>query len=53
MSRHLWGAPTSFEFYRVWGEKPQYIIENFDMAAFLKRGMTDAVDDMGKIILSA
>lgn len=52
LSRHLWEADSSFDFYRMWKEKPHYIINNFTLDNFLKYGRGDEVDEFAEILLS-
>ncbi|CAI4219661.1 unnamed protein product [Parascedosporium putredinis] len=51
MSKQLWEAPTSFDFFQVWKEKPQHVIEGFNMEGFLKAGSGADVDEFGRLLL--
>ena len=51
MSRYLWEAPTSFDFFAMWREKPHYTISNMFFEEFLSQGQGDAVDDFGRVLL--
>ncbi|KAK0628506.1 hypothetical protein B0T17DRAFT_614411 [Bombardia bombarda] len=53
LSRHLWEAESSSAFYRMWEEKPRYIISNYSLDEFLKHGKGDDVDEFAKILLTA
>lgn len=52
LSRHLWEADTSFSFFRMWKEKPHYVINNYAFDDFLKYGRGDDVDEFAEILLS-
>ncbi|OIW24651.1 hypothetical protein CONLIGDRAFT_584015 [Coniochaeta ligniaria NRRL 30616] len=52
ISRHLWEADTSFSFFRMWKEKPHYVINNYAFDDFLKYGRGDDVDEFAEILLS-
>ncbi|KAI0450858.1 hypothetical protein F5B21DRAFT_489007 [Xylaria acuta] len=45
LSRHLWNAQNSFDFFRAWKEQPIYIIGSFDFEDFLKTGTGDDLDE--------
>jgi hypothetical protein len=51
LSRHLWEAPSSFDFFHIYREKPHYTISNVFFDDFLKEGKGDDVDDFGRILL--
>ena len=51
MSRPLWEAPSSFDFFRTW--KAYHVIENFEFESFLKTGRADDVDDFSKVLMVA
>jgi len=51
MSKQLWEAPTSFDFFQVWKEKPQHVIEGFNLEGFLKAGSGADVDEFGRLLL--
>ncbi|KAK0704585.1 hypothetical protein B0H67DRAFT_557360 [Lasiosphaeris hirsuta] len=54
LARSLWEAGSSFEFYRVWKEKPQFVIANYSLETFLEHGgRGDDVDDFAEILLSS
>lgn len=52
MSRHLWEADSSFEFARMWREKPQFVITNYKFEDFLQYGRGEDVDELGEIFLT-
>lgn len=52
LSRHLWEADSTYEFERMWKEKPQFIISNFSFARFLEHGRGEDVDEFAEILLS-
>ncbi|RDW56818.1 hypothetical protein BP5796_12885 [Coleophoma crateriformis] len=49
LSRPLWEAPSSFDFFRAWKAYP--VIENFDLESVLKTGRPDDIDDFSKVII--
>lgn len=51
LSRTLWEAPSSFDFYKAWTDRPQYIISTYDFDEFLSIGSGHDVDDFAKICL--
>ncbi|KAM7193738.1 hypothetical protein V8F33_007672 [Rhypophila sp. PSN 637] len=54
LSRPLWEAEKSFDFYRAWEEKkPHFVIDNYALGEFLQHGRPELVDEFGKIILTA
>jgi hypothetical protein len=53
MSRPLWEAPSSFDFYLIWRNKAYCVMENFEFESFLKTGRGDDVDDFSKILMVA
>lgn len=52
MSKHLWEAESSFDFYSRWRNKPHFIIKNFAFDRFLQTGKGEDVDSFGRIILT-
>lgn len=44
---------SPFTFYRMWKEKPHFIINNYSFEHFLKYGRGDDVDEFAEIMLSA
>lgn len=52
LSRHLWEAADSFEFFRAWREKPSFVISSFDFAGFLETGKPQDVDDFARILMT-
>ncbi|SPN99085.1 uncharacterized protein DNG_02123 [Cephalotrichum gorgonifer] len=52
LSRHLWEADSSSTFYRMWSEKPHFIISNFSFEDFLEHGRGDDVDEFAVILLN-
>ncbi|KAI1329123.1 hypothetical protein F5Y16DRAFT_366771 [Xylariaceae sp. FL0255] len=52
LSSHLWNANSSFEFFRAWKEKPQWIIQSFKFDEFMKTGTGDDLDDFGLFFIS-
>jgi len=52
LSRHLWEADSSFEFARMWKEKPHFIIANYSFEHFIQCGRGEDVDDFAEILLS-
>lgn len=52
LSRHLWEADSSFEFARMWREKPQFVITNYKFEDFLQYGRGEDVDELGEIFLT-
>ncbi|KAK3339943.1 hypothetical protein B0T25DRAFT_560951 [Lasiosphaeria hispida] len=54
LARSLWEAGSSFEFHRMWKEKPQFIIANYSFETFLEHGgRGEDVDDFAEILLSS
>lgn len=53
ISRSLWEAPSSFDFFSVWKSKSHYVNENFEFENFLKSGTGDDVDDLSKLLMVA
>lgn len=51
MSRPLWEAPSSFDFFQTW--KAPHVIENFELESFLKTGRADDVNDFAKVFVVA
>ena len=52
LSRQLGEADSSFTFYRMWKEKPHFIINDYSFEDFLKSGRGDDVDEFAEILLS-
>jgi hypothetical protein len=52
LSKHLWNAQNSFDFFRAWKEKPLYIISAFDFDEFLKTGTGADLDDFALYFLT-
>ncbi|KAI2464080.1 hypothetical protein F4781DRAFT_436786 [Annulohypoxylon bovei var. microspora] len=52
LSKHLWDATNSFDFYRAWKEKPMWIISAFDFDEFLRTGKGDDMDDFALVFLT-
>ncbi len=52
LARSLWEAGSSFEFQRMWTEKPQFIIANYSFENFLEYGRGEDVDDFAEILLN-
>ncbi|KXJ86537.1 hypothetical protein Micbo1qcDRAFT_219106 [Microdochium bolleyi] len=52
LSRHLWEAGDSYEFYKAWREKPSFVVESFDFAMFLETGKPDDVDSFARILMT-
>ncbi|KAI1213989.1 uncharacterized protein F4807DRAFT_207976 [Annulohypoxylon truncatum] len=52
LSRHLWTATNSFDFYRAWNEKPMWIISAFCFDEFLRTGKGDDIDDFALAFLT-
>ena len=52
LSRHLWEADSSFDFFRRWRDQAHYVINNYSLEKFLKYGNGDDVDDFAEILLS-
>ncbi|KUJ14697.1 uncharacterized protein LY89DRAFT_671121 [Mollisia scopiformis] len=53
LSRHLWEAESSFTFFRMWQEKPHFVINNYSFENFVKHGRGDDVDEFAEIMLNA
>ncbi|KAH8653802.1 hypothetical protein BX600DRAFT_553451 [Xylariales sp. PMI_506] len=51
MSRRLWEAPSSFEFYRTWRERPHHVVGNMDFKNVLKLARGDDADDFAKLLM--
>ncbi|KAI1099410.1 hypothetical protein F4804DRAFT_85130 [Jackrogersella minutella] len=51
LSRHLWAATNSFDFYRAWKEKPMWIISAFYFDEFVRTGKGDDIDDFALVFL--
>ncbi|KAK8194226.1 hypothetical protein M8818_007414 [Zalaria obscura] len=49
--RHLWEAPSSFDFYRAWREKPKWAISNLFFEEFLKDGKGEDMDEFSRFLL--
>jgi hypothetical protein len=52
LSSHLWNAPSSFEFFQAWREKPLWIISAFEFDDFVKNGCGDDLDEFAKALLT-
>ncbi|KAI0842847.1 hypothetical protein F5Y06DRAFT_256256 [Hypoxylon sp. FL0890] len=52
LSRHLWTATNSFDFFRAWKEKPMWIISAFYFDEFLRTGRGEDVDDFALVFLT-
>ncbi|KAK3390050.1 hypothetical protein B0H63DRAFT_464706 [Podospora didyma] len=52
LSRSLWEAGSSFEFDRMWKERPQFVVANFALESFLGQGRAEDVDEFAEIMLS-
>lgn len=50
-SGHLWEAPSSFDFYRAWREKPKWAISNLFFEEFLKDGKGEDMDEFSRFLL--
>ncbi|KAK9482017.1 hypothetical protein V1527DRAFT_477764 [Lipomyces starkeyi] len=53
MSRPLWEASSSFDFFLSWRNKAHHVIGNFDFESFLKTGKGGDVDDFSKVLMVA
>lgn len=53
ISRSLWEAPSSFDFFLVWKSKAHHVNENFEFENFLKYSAGDDVDDFSKLLMVA
>lgn len=53
LSKQLWEAPSSFDFFRLWRDKPHHVIEGFNFEEFLKTGRGEHVDEFAKILMVA
>ncbi|KAI0890503.1 uncharacterized protein GGS22DRAFT_14452 [Annulohypoxylon maeteangense] len=51
LSRHLWAAQNSFDFWRAWNEKPMWVINAFCFDEFLRTGKGDDIDDLALVFL--
>ncbi|KAI0894832.1 hypothetical protein F4806DRAFT_98234 [Annulohypoxylon nitens] len=45
LSKHLWDAQNSFDFWRAWNAKPMWIISAFCFDGFLQNGKGEDLDD--------
>ncbi|KAI8626481.1 hypothetical protein F5Y19DRAFT_478596 [Xylariaceae sp. FL1651] len=52
LARSLWEANSSTEFYRMWKEKPPFVIANYSFEKFLQFGRGEDVDEFAEILLS-
>ncbi|KAI1640404.1 hypothetical protein F4809DRAFT_663926 [Biscogniauxia mediterranea] len=52
LSSHLWDAPSSFDFFRAWKEKPMWVISAFKFEEFVKHGMGDDIDEFSRYFLT-
>lgn len=53
ISRSLWEASSSFDFFLVWKSKVHHINKNFEFESFLKCETGDDVDDFSKLLMVA
>lgn len=51
VSRPLWEAPSSFEFFVAWKENPHFIVANFEVGGLLKNARGEDVDDFMKLMV--
>lgn len=51
MSRHLWEAPSSFDFSKAWEEKPHFTISTVFIENMLKEAIDDDIDDLGRLVM--
>jgi hypothetical protein len=49
VSRPLWEAPSSFDFFQKW--KAYHVVQNFEFEDFVKTGRAEDVDDFSKVLL--
>ncbi|KAI1488263.1 hypothetical protein F5X96DRAFT_94718 [Biscogniauxia mediterranea] len=52
LSSYLWDAPSSFDFFRAWKEKPMWVISAFKFEEFVKHGMGDDIDEFSRYFLT-
>ncbi|KAH8883952.1 hypothetical protein GQ53DRAFT_406735 [Thozetella sp. PMI_491] len=51
LSRQLWEAPSSWDFFQSWKTTPRYVIGNLDFESFLKTGRGEDLDGYSKFLL--
>ena len=51
LSKSMWEAKSSFEFFRAWNERPKSVMRNFDFHGFLEEGEGGEVDEFARIFL--
>lgn len=52
LSKYLWEADSSYEFIRMWKEKPQFVITGYKFEQFLEHGKGDDADEFSRILLT-
>jgi hypothetical protein len=53
LSRPLWEAPSSFDFFQIWKNKAHHVIDNFEFGSFIETGEVENVDDFSKLLMVA
>jgi hypothetical protein len=53
ISKQLWEAPSSFDFFRAWRDKPHHVINQFEFEEFLVVGKGEDVDDFARVFMVA
>lgn len=51
LARSLWESGSDFDFFRLWKEKPHFIITNHSLEHFVGHGKGEDVDEFAEIIL--
>lgn len=52
LSKQLWQAPSSYEFFREWNKKKHYMMSNVFFEDFIKEGSGDQVDEFAFVLLT-
>jgi hypothetical protein len=52
LSKYLWEAPDSFEFFQAWRDKPLFVLSGFNFDEFLKTGTGDDLDEFANMFLT-
>lgn len=51
LSRHLWEAPSSFDFFDAWDSKSRFHVSCLEVDDCLKQARGDDVDAFGRAML--
>lgn len=51
VSRSLWDAPSSFDFFVLWKEKPHHFMANFEVGTLFETARGEDVDEFSKLMI--